>query len=80
MASHNNSDHHADEHFFNNHEEVETNLECPRCGKHSILHVGDQTYACLNCGFRRSLSNSSSGEFNVVVFIGIVLLLFALIA
>ncbi|MGB3494984.1 MAG: hypothetical protein WBA57_19800 [Elainellaceae cyanobacterium] len=83
MASTNNhgDDHYdANGHHRHNHEESETDLECPRCGKHSIIHVGDQTYACLNCGFRRNLSNSSSNGVNVIFIVGSVLLLLALLA
>lgn len=85
MASHNNNIdvgdyHHASGHYASNHEESETDLECPRCGRHSIIHVGDQTYACLNCGFRRNLSSSSSSGVNVAFVVGMVLLLLALLA
>lgn len=52
----------------------ETHIECPRCGKHTIVHVGEQSYACLNCGFRRDLGASSTG-FPLVVVIAFVLLL-----
>ncbi|NJN20045.1 MAG: hypothetical protein HC812_01065 [Leptolyngbya sp. RL_3_1] len=33
-----------------------TLLECPSCGKHSIVSPSDGVYQCLSCDFARSLN------------------------
>lgn len=33
-----------------------TTLECPKCGKHSIVSHQAGVYRCLNCDFERDLS------------------------
>lgn len=82
MASHNDPirdsytrDYHNDGYHFHNHDESETHFECPRCGKHCIIHIGDQTYACLSCGFRRDLSNQPTSGFSFLLLVLIALLL-----
>lgn len=43
-------------------------LECPKCGKHSIVEASPNRYHCLNCDFQRhilddaDLPNSSTSE------------------
>jgi ribosomal protein S27AE len=37
-------------------------LECPRCGKHTIVNHHDGVYQCLNCGFKRDFSDPSSAQ------------------
>lgn len=32
-------------------------IECPRCGRHSIVIHGDSLYACLSCDWFRDLSH-----------------------
>ncbi|HEY9738826.1 MAG TPA: hypothetical protein V6D06_21175 [Trichocoleus sp.] len=61
-------------------------VECPKCGKHSIVSHQTGAYHCLNCGFERILSspdaeNDSEEEgnvftaaFGVVVFVMTLLL------
>jgi Zn ribbon nucleic-acid-binding protein len=34
-------------------------VECPKCGKHSIVNHGDK-YHCLNCSFQRDLSDTNA--------------------
>lgn len=34
-------------------------MECPRCGKRTIVPHGDSLYICLNCGWRRDVSELS---------------------
>lgn len=31
-------------------------IECPRCGKHSVVQQTENAYRCLNCNFHRDLS------------------------
>lgn len=35
-------------------------VECPQCGKHSIVPTADGIYKCLNCDFHRDLNTSKS--------------------
>ncbi|WP_035992664.1 hypothetical protein [Leptolyngbya sp. KIOST-1] len=32
-------------------------LECPHCGRHTIVTKAESYYVCLNCGWERDLSN-----------------------
>lgn len=32
-------------------------LECPHCGKHTIVVHGESCYVCLNCGWRFDTQN-----------------------
>jgi DNA-directed RNA polymerase subunit RPC12/RpoP len=36
-----------------------SSMECPRCGRRTIVPHGESLYVCLNCGWRRDLSESS---------------------
>ncbi|MEL6137633.1 MAG: hypothetical protein AAFQ61_04890 [Cyanobacteria bacterium J06626_23] len=31
-------------------------VECPKCGKHTIVKSDDHLYRCLNCSFKKDLS------------------------
>ncbi|HEY9878678.1 MAG TPA: hypothetical protein V6D29_09500 [Leptolyngbyaceae cyanobacterium] len=31
-------------------------LECPHCGRHTIVVHGEGRYACLNCGWHRDIA------------------------
>ena len=41
--------------------EFQTTIECPRCGKHSIVKQGNTDYHCLNCGFHRDTTRHQLG-------------------
>ncbi len=51
-------------------------LECPRCGRHSIVQHGS-AYICLNCGFRRDVTEGTSSHLGdwLWLIVGVVLLL-----
>ncbi|HEY9762956.1 MAG TPA: hypothetical protein V6D07_10545 [Trichocoleus sp.] len=36
-------------------------VECPKCGKHSIVHE-DSVYQCLNCDFKREFIEKPAEE------------------
>jgi ribosomal protein L37E len=53
-------------------------LECPRCGRHTIVTKAESYYVCLHCGWERDLSNEWSGSIAGVlgfVMTGLLLLL-----
>lgn len=64
---------------------IGTSVECPQCGKHSVVSHKEGVYHCLNCGFERHLDLAEDADepqespllasFSVVVFI-LTLLLF----
>lgn len=58
---------------------TETHLECPRCRHHSIVQIGEQSYACLNCGFKRSFDQNNDANVNPG-FPWILLVIFLLLA
>jgi hypothetical protein len=31
-------------------------VECPKCGKHTVVRQSEHHYLCLNCDFQRDLS------------------------
>jgi transcription elongation factor Elf1 len=35
------------------------NLECPKCGKHTIVQRKENLYCCINCDFKRDLDQST---------------------
>jgi hypothetical protein len=43
--------------------------ECPRCGHHSVVQMGENKYGCLNCNWYRDLSNGSAPEFFFFLFL-----------
>ncbi|WP_155523467.1 hypothetical protein [Nodosilinea nodulosa] len=50
-------------------------LECPHCGRHTIVTKAESYYVCLNCGWERDLANAwPRGSVEVLLFIGAVLL------
>jgi hypothetical protein len=56
-------------------------LECPQCGKHSLVQRTNDVYLCLNCNFKKDLAAPppKKSNFRIVPFIGLsVLLLLAL--
>lgn len=56
-------------------------LECPQCGKHSLVQRTNDVYLCLSCNFKKDLAAPppKKSSFNIVPFIGLcVLLLLAL--
>ncbi|MEO1623098.1 MAG: hypothetical protein AAFU53_18960 [Cyanobacteria bacterium J06632_3] len=34
-------------------------VECPKCGKHTIIKQDDHHYRCLNCSFEKDLTPTS---------------------
>ena len=66
IETHNTSSHHPE-------------LACPRCSKHSVVQYGSM-YRCLNCGFKRDVTDDHSGGVGILAILGagFVLLLFAL--
>jgi hypothetical protein len=43
-------------------------LECPKCGKHTIIQRSNDLFQCLNCDFVRDLSytyTSTSEQINI---------------
>jgi ribosomal protein L37AE/L43A len=41
---------------------LSTSLECPQCGKHTIVSYEPGVYKCLGCNFERNLNGQSSGQ------------------
>lgn len=35
-------------------------MECPRCGKRTIVQDGSSIYTCLNCHFRKDVSQANT--------------------
>ena len=35
-------------------------LECPRCGRHSVVLYNESIYVCLNCNWERDVSRHRS--------------------
>lgn len=53
-----------------------TPIECPQCRRHSIVKHGESEYICLNCDFRRDLSQQPTNGADGNLLLG--LLAFAL--
>ncbi|MGJ3253852.1 MAG: hypothetical protein ACFE0J_22370 [Elainellaceae cyanobacterium] len=53
-------------------------LECPRCGKHTIVIQGDSRYVCLNCSWRRDITDDAGPLQVITTLVLVVLLLFIL--
>jgi DNA-directed RNA polymerase subunit RPC12/RpoP len=45
----------------------ESQIECPHCRRHSVVKHGESEYVCLNCDFRRDLSQPYLGGFGNVL-------------
>ena len=41
---------------------LKQNIECPDCGKRSVVQDNDMTYVCLSCNFRRNMQNQANLE------------------
>lgn len=50
------------------------NLECPRCGRHSIVTRGENVFQCLNCHWRRDLPDSQVGLSTTLAIVIMVLI------
>ena len=67
--------------FFAEEEERIEMVECPNCGKHSLVAQTRDKYSCLNCNFRRDLSRPYVGKgagdffFGGIAGLGLLLLL-----
>ncbi|MBE9157249.1 hypothetical protein IQ265_10500 [Nodosilinea sp. LEGE 06152] len=46
------------------HQQHDPHIECPQCRRHSIVRHGESEYVCLNCDFRRDLSEPHWGRFD----------------
>ncbi len=42
--------------------EIEVFVECPKCGKKSVVQRGEDVYQCLACDFVRDFSKPSKPE------------------
>ncbi|PZO39959.1 MAG: hypothetical protein DCF17_12550, partial [Shackletoniella antarctica] len=42
-------------------------IECPHCRRHSVVRHGESEYVCLNCDFRRDLSQPYLSGFGNVL-------------
>lgn len=42
--------------------EKSATLECPECGKHTVVSPEVGVYKCLNCDFERNLNSHSHEE------------------
>jgi ribosomal protein L37AE/L43A len=58
---------------------AQSTIECPKCGKHTVVELNQNIYHCINCNFERDLSESANGEAKpglvVAVITGILMLL-----
>jgi ribosomal protein L37AE/L43A len=54
-------------------------LECPKCGKYTVVQQDDNVYSCINCDFTRDLNDEESdanvGSFLFSVFTVLLLVL-----
>lgn len=39
-----------------------SSVECPKCGKHTVVELSPSLYRCLNCSFERDFSKSEERE------------------
>ncbi len=49
------------------HQPHEPQIECPQCRRHSVVRHGESEYVCLNCDFRRDLSQHYQGGFGALL-------------
>lgn len=57
------------------HSQHHTHLACPHCGQNAVVQHGS-VYTCLNCNFRRNVSNDGDGN---VIGVLVLLTIFAFI-
>jgi ribosomal protein S27AE len=53
-------------------------LECPKCGKHTIVQHHDGIYQCLNCDFNKDINHQEPTGFGgelLAISMGILLVL-----
>ncbi|MBD0267444.1 MAG: hypothetical protein ICV77_04030 [Cyanobacteria bacterium Co-bin8] len=51
-------------------------LECPDCGRHTVVTQGESRYVCLNCSWRRDIDNEwGAGFIPITALAGLLLLL-----
>lgn len=43
------------------HSQHHAHLACPRCGQNAVVQHGS-VYSCLNCNFRRNVSNNDGND------------------
>ncbi|MEC5030349.1 MAG: hypothetical protein SAL07_10580 [Oscillatoria sp. PMC 1051.18] len=52
-------------------------VECPRCGRHTIVQESATQWTCLNCSFSKDLSKPGLGS--LVIVLGLIFLAIALL-
>lgn len=40
----------------------ESNLECPKCGKQSLVQRGSDLFACVSCDFKKDFAKPEKSE------------------
>lgn len=55
-------------------------LECPRCGRHTVVTKAEGYYVCLSCGWERDLTNEwGYGVIRLFSAAGVILLFLLLL-
>jgi ribosomal protein L37E len=54
-------------------------LECPRCGRHTIVIQGETRYFCLSCGWRRDTADEWDPLHLIVLAIALLIALLLII-
>ncbi|MEL6224317.1 MAG: hypothetical protein AAFR31_16910 [Cyanobacteria bacterium J06627_8] len=62
---------------------VQGSVECPKCGRHTIVELSPNIYHCINCNFERDLTHEpddrkEGNSLPIVAIIGTILLMIAL--
>jgi hypothetical protein len=62
---------------------VQGSVECPKCGRHTIVELSPNIFHCINCNFERDLAHDSHEKeegngLPILVIVGTILLLVAL--
>jgi len=55
-------------------------LECPKCGRHTIVKNGEARWSCINCDFSRDLNANDAGPLNLLLLMAMTALAIALVA
>ncbi|MEB3211219.1 MAG: hypothetical protein VKL39_07685 [Leptolyngbyaceae bacterium] len=62
---------------------IQGSVECPECGRHTIVELSPNIYHCINCNFERNLSEDDHEEkegnaLPILAVIGTILLILVL--
>ncbi|PPT11252.1 hypothetical protein CKA32_002088 [Geitlerinema sp. FC II] len=49
-----------------------TALECPKCGRHTIVRSSETQWSCINCDFSRDLQHDRDESLNWLLVLGLV--------